>query len=316
LGFGGQTSRLRHFAALHASFSKSALRSTFQYSKKASRAADSIKSCASSARIYTRGFHTSLKLFQTHYEILGLSKTATIAEIQKAYRTKAKLYHPDRNKEPNAQAKFVAVKEAYECLKDPLRRGHYDSTLPGSGMHHNTGPVNRNAGYRAPNWANRETERKMWEDLKARHHSHRHQWKHMHKEMDEEIRRNQEHDALVRKLSPFFNAALILSLVAIGATSLYLQYRNRGPPGHVRSFSSVAQSPDDIAKVRNAKNDFSKLVLQEAEDYRLVDPHHKYRTRWDDINEAVKKRDDFYRTLLAPNATRPEPRSEPSKANL
>lgn len=139
----------------------------------------------------------------------------------------------------------------------------------------------------------------------------------MHKEMDEEIRRNQAHDALVRKLSPIFNAALILSLVAIGATSLYLQYRNRGPPGHVRSFSSAAQSPDDVhQRGKNPKNDVSKLILQEAEDYRLVDPHHKYRTRWDDINDAVKKRDDFYRTLLTANASRPETRPEPSKANL
>lgn len=211
----------------------------------------------------------------------------------------------------------MAVKEAYECLKDPMRRSHYDSTLPGSGMYNSTGSSTRNAGYKAPNWSNRDSERKMWEDLKARHHSHRHQWSHMHKAMDEDIRRNQEHDALVKKLSPYFNAALILSLIAIGATSLYLQHRNRGPPAHVRSFSSIAQNKDDVfPKRKNAKNDGSPIILEEAEDYRLVDPHYKYHTRWDHINEAVTKRDDFYRTLLSPRSARPTPVPEPSKGSL
>ena len=47
-----------------------------------------------------------------YYEVLGLSKNATEAEIKKAYRSLAKKYHPDINKEKGADVQFKEVKEA------------------------------------------------------------------------------------------------------------------------------------------------------------------------------------------------------------
>lgn len=61
-----------------------------------------------------------------YYEILGLSKNATLEEIKKAYRNLARTYHPDVNKQAGAAEKFKEVNEAYQVLSDPQKRQTYD----------------------------------------------------------------------------------------------------------------------------------------------------------------------------------------------
>ena len=53
------------------------------------------------------------------YEVLGVSKDATDDEIKKAFRKKARQFHPDVNKEPDAEEKFKEINEAYDVLSDP-----------------------------------------------------------------------------------------------------------------------------------------------------------------------------------------------------
>jgi len=77
-----------------------------------------------------------------YYDILGVPKTATAAQIKSSYRKLALQWHPDRNKSQEAEAKFKEINEAYQILSDTKKRQTYDQF----------GHSAFSAGQAAPGW--------------------------------------------------------------------------------------------------------------------------------------------------------------------
>ena len=65
--------------------------------------------------------------YQDYYDALDVSRSASQADIQKAYRKLARKYHPDINKSKDAEERFKTIGEAYEVLKDVEKRKKYDA---------------------------------------------------------------------------------------------------------------------------------------------------------------------------------------------
>lgn len=65
--------------------------------------------------------------YKDYYAVMGVPRTATEAEIKTAHRKLARKFHPDLNKDADAEARFKEVGEAYEVLRDPEKRAAFDA---------------------------------------------------------------------------------------------------------------------------------------------------------------------------------------------
>ncbi len=64
--------------------------------------------------------------YKDYYKIMGVARDASPEQLKKAHRKLARQYHPDVSKEPNAEARFKEISEAYDVLRDPDKRAAYD----------------------------------------------------------------------------------------------------------------------------------------------------------------------------------------------
>jgi molecular chaperone DnaJ len=85
-----------------------------------------------------------------YYKILGVEENADEETIKKAYRTQAKKYHPDKNKEPGAEETFKKVSEAYDTLGNQAKKEKYDLSRNFSGFAYNDFSQRANHSYHDP----------------------------------------------------------------------------------------------------------------------------------------------------------------------
>lgn len=88
-------------------------------------------------------------IMKDYYDVLGVSRDASEADVKKAFRQLALKYHPDRNPDnKEAEEKFKEINEAYSCLADPEKRANYDrfGTAEGVGAGYNYGPFGTGFG--------------------------------------------------------------------------------------------------------------------------------------------------------------------------
>jgi curved DNA-binding protein len=80
--------------------------------------------------IYPKSIHwtiTETMNYKDYYAVMGVPRSASDAEIKTAYRKLARKYHPDLNKEADAEKHFKEVGEAYQVLKDSEQRAAFDA---------------------------------------------------------------------------------------------------------------------------------------------------------------------------------------------
>jgi curved DNA-binding protein CbpA len=72
---------------------------------------------------------------RSYYDVLGVVPNASQDDIKRAYRRLAKAYHPDVNRDPDADARFKEINEANQILSAPDRRAQYDGLVLMNAMH-------------------------------------------------------------------------------------------------------------------------------------------------------------------------------------
>jgi len=114
-----------------------------------------------------RTFSATRAQHATHYETLSIPRNASKSQIKSAYYKLSKQFHPDINKDPQAEEQFVAFSEAYAVLGNDRQRRAYDRSLAASGNvhqhHHHYQPPKAYSHYATANEARRRSANYAWE---------------------------------------------------------------------------------------------------------------------------------------------------------
>ncbi len=101
---------------------------------------------------------------QNCYNVLGVPRTATTGEIRAAYRRLARMYHPDLNSGPEAEARMKEINEAYDVLSDPRLRFRHDTDVAANIRQQRQNRRRRNRGGSEPS---RENSPRRGEDIEV-----------------------------------------------------------------------------------------------------------------------------------------------------
>lgn len=121
----------------------------------------------------TQDQNTVFFLMADYYSILGLTKNATDIEIKSAFRKLAKIYHPDKNPDPNARILFERILKAYDTLINPHTRRRYDNNISFSASQIKTNTTSRSTHQRnrgQKEWNTDEEDLKRREYYKQHYH--------------------------------------------------------------------------------------------------------------------------------------------------
>ncbi|KAM7367047.1 hypothetical protein PAMP_014972 [Pampus punctatissimus] len=132
-----------------------------------------------------------------YYDILGVPKDASERQIKKAFHKLALKYHPDRNKGPDAEAKFREMAEAYETLSDDKRRREYDQfghgPSPGDGHRGGSSNYNFNQNFQSFNFDDLFKDFDTFgQQQRHQHHFHSHHQTHQKRHSDSHFQAHRE----------------------------------------------------------------------------------------------------------------------------
>ncbi|KAM7378148.1 hypothetical protein PAMA_013170 [Pampus argenteus] len=131
-----------------------------------------------------------------YYDILGVPKDASERQIKKAFHKLALKYHPDRNKGPDAEAKFREMAEAYETLSDDKRRREYDQFGHGPSQgegHRGGGSSNYNQHFQSFNFDDLFNDFDPFgQQQRHQHHFHSHHQAHQKRHSDSHFQAHRE----------------------------------------------------------------------------------------------------------------------------
>lgn len=104
--------------------------------------------------------------FRDYYEVLGVPRDATAEQVKKAFRQRARKFHPDVSKEPDAAARMAEINEAHTVLSDPEKRAAYDAIGQGRRAGESfTPPPDWDAGFEFSGRGNEDLDAEAFSDF-------------------------------------------------------------------------------------------------------------------------------------------------------